>query len=263
MRSIKPAIFLLLIVTIAVFQAIAFAQDDEENGPERAAALIREAIKERGGDDYLNVRTLVSHGQYTPFLKGLPQLPQEFVDHIIYPATERTEFGKGKTKYIQTNSGNSGWIYDAQQKMIRDQTEDQVKRFQQGARHDIDNILRHSWKESGAKLVFIGRREVWRNTFSHAVRIESKEGESVTLHFDLRSHLPLMMEYKSVGEEGTTNDHVRYARWISYQGVLFPAIQDFYREGNQVSRVAYDSVKFNETLPDKLFAKPADIKEVK
>ncbi|MCI0488451.1 MAG: hypothetical protein L0229_17825 [Blastocatellia bacterium] len=263
MRTIKPAVVLLLIAIAAMLQARAFAQDDEENGPEQAASLIREAIKARGGDAYLQVRTLVSHGQYTPFAKGAPGLPQEFVDTIVYPETERTEFSKGKTKFIQTNSGDSGWIYDAQQKMIRDQTEEQVKRFQQGMRHDIDNVLRRIWKEPGVKLVFIGRREVWRNTFSHAVRIESKDGESVTLHFDLRSHLPLMMEYKSVGEEGTTNDQVRYARWVSYQGIMFPAIQDFYREGQQSARVAYDSVRFNENVPDKLFVKPTDIKEVK
>jgi outer membrane lipoprotein-sorting protein len=40
-------------------------------------------------------------------------------------------------------------------------------------------------------------------------------------------------------------------------------LQDFYRGGQQSGRVAYESVEFNPQIPDKLFNKPASIKEVK
>jgi hypothetical protein len=235
--------------------------DDDDSA--KAAALITQAVKARGGDAYLNVRSVVGRGQFSPFAKGVAGLPAPFVDYVVYPDRERTEFGKGDQKYVQTNSENSGWIYDGEQKMIRDQTEDQVKNFLQNIRHDIDNLLRRGWKEPGAKLVYLGRREPWRNVFSQAVRIDFSDGAAVTIHFDLRSKLPIMSEYKTISGDGTTNDQVRFFRWLSFDGIQFPTIQDFYREGVQTARAVYESVSFNEPVPEKLFAKPENIKEVK
>ena len=113
------------------------------------------------------------------------------------------------------------------------------------------------------KLVYLGRREAWRNTFSEAVRVDFNDGGSATLHFDPRSKLPLMIEYKTVGETGTVNNEVRFYRWIDFSGIQFPTFQDFYREGKQTARVSFDTVTFNESIPDKLWAKPLSIKEVK
>jgi hypothetical protein len=235
----------------------------EDNEAAKAEALIRGAIQARGGDAYLKIRTAVSHGQYTPYDKGVSTIPRPFVDYIVYPDRERTEFDKGDHKYIQTNAGNEGWIYDATQKMIRPQTEDQVKDFKQGLRADLDYLLRQGWQEAGAKLVYIGRREVQHNVFSEAVRIDFADGYSVTLHFDTRTKLPLLTEYKKTTEEGTGQYQLWYFSWLDYAGIKAPRIQDLYRDGKQLSRVYVETVSFNTEVPDKLFLKPASIKEVK
>jgi hypothetical protein len=232
-----------------------------EDDPARAATLIRDAIQARGGDRYLSIRSLVGEGEYTPFLKGVSGLPQHFVDYIVYPDRERTEVQKGK--FIQTNTGANGWIFDAQQKTIKDQTEQQVKRWQQGIRFDLDNVLRRGWKEEGVKLAYLGQREAWRNTFSEAVRINFSDGATVTVHFDNKSKLPLMTEFKTIGEEGPAEEQIRFYRWFDAEGVKFPKIQDSYRDGKQSARVYYETVKINIDTPDKLFAKPGSFKEVK
>lgn len=263
MRARRFFAVLTMILLSASSGQSRFAQEQDENDPARAQALIQDAIKARGGDAYLAVRTIISQGQFTQFEKGISGLPRSFIDYIAYPDRERTEFGKGNDKYIQTNSGAAGWIYDAPQKMIRDQTDEQIKSFQQGFRHDLENLLRQSWQETGAKLVYLGRREPWRNTFSEAIRVDFADQTSVTLHFDPRTKLPLMSEYKSVSADKTTDDQTRYFRWVEFGGIMFPTIQDFYREGQQTARVNYDTVRFNESIPEKLFTKPASIKEVK
>ena len=240
----------------------ALSQEDE-NDPAKAAALIRDAVKARGGDAYLKIRSIVSRGQYTPFLKGVSGLPDPFNDYIVYPDRERTEFGKGSRKMIQTNTGDTGWVYDAPQKMIRDQKEEQVKRWQQGFRYDLDNLLRRGWQEQGAKLVYLGRREAWKNTFSEAVRIDFADGASVTLHFDSRTKLPMMNEYKMVVEEGRTNEQARYYQWDEHGGVMFPRILDSYSNGKQTARVYFESFNIDEQVSERLFAKPANVKEVK
>jgi hypothetical protein len=235
----------------------------DENDPARAAALIKDAIAARGGAAYLKIRTVVSHGEYTPYAKGVSTVPDHFVDRIVYPDRERTDFGSGSSKTIQTNVGNHGWVYDGMQKQIHDQTEAQVKQFQQGARYDLDNILRGGWQAADAKLVYMGRREAWRNTFAEAVRIEFADGATVIVDFDPRTKLPIMTEFKTIRDEGTTSDQVRYYQWLDFNGIKFPKIQDSYRDGKQTSRTYFDDVSFNLDIPDRVFEKPGSVKEIK
>jgi hypothetical protein len=213
-----------------------FAIAQEENDTAKAEALLREVIKTRGGDAYLKVRSIVGRGNYTGFEKGESGSPAEFVDYVVYPDRERTEFGKGDHKYIQTNSGNEGWIYEAAQKAIRPQTEEQIKNFNQGLRHDLDNFLKQGWQDPGTKLIYVGRREIWKNTFCEAIRAEFADGLSLILYIDRRAKLPVMMEYASKyknedGEERLGESQVRYFRWVNFGGIQFPTIQDFYRNG--------------------------------
>jgi hypothetical protein len=239
------------------------AQEPDENDPAKATALVRDAVGARGGEAYLNISSTESHGQYTPFDKGVSGNPTPFVDYIVYPNRERTEFGKGDTKFIQCNSETANWVYDASQRMIRDQKEEQVKQFLQGVRYDLDNLLRAASRQTDVKLFYLGRREAWRNTFSEALRVDFNDGGTATVHFDSRSKLPMMVEYKTIGEEGTMNNEVRYFRWVDFGGIKFPTIQDSYRNGKQTARVGFDTVSFNVSVPDKLFVKPTNIKEVK
>jgi hypothetical protein len=253
----------LLLLAIASLPALSRAQEQDENDPAKASALVRDAIAARGGDAYMKINSLESRGQYTPFDKAVSGDPSPFVDYIVYPARERTEFGKGDTKFIQTNAETANWVYDGTQRMIRDQKEEQIKQFQLGARYDLENLLRTAARQAGVKLFYLGRREVWHNTFSEALRVDFNDGGTATIHFDPRSKLPLMVEYKSVIEETTVNNEVRFFRWVDFNGIKFPTIQDTYRNGKQAARVSFDTVTFNVTLPDKLFAKPSNIKEVK
>jgi hypothetical protein len=252
----------MLAFLLAALGAVS-AQEHEANDRAKAEAVIQSAIKALGGDKYLAVQTIVTRGQYTPYDKGLPVNPMGFVYYMVYPGRERIEFGKGDSKFVQANSSETNWVYEARQKMIRDQTEEQVRRSQQSMRFDLDNLLRNGWKQNDAKLVFIGRREPWTKTFSEAVRIDFSDGASVTLHFDIRTKLPLMSEYKIVEEKGTVTQQARYFRWVDYEGIMYPSIQDFYREGQQSARATFDDVRFNEQIPERLFTKPANIKEVK
>lgn len=262
MKLLKLTIVIFLVATTAMASYLS-SREQDENDPAKATALIREAVAARGGDAYLNVRTVVSRGQYTAFDKGVSGDPVSFVDYIAYPGRERTEFGKGDTKVVQANSGGTGWVYDARQKMIHDQKEDQIKQFEQGARYELENLLRSLANESSVKLVYLGRKEAWRNTFSEAVRVDFPDGSPATLHFDARSRFPIMVEYKTVGDEGSVNNEVRFFRWVDYSGVMFPTIQDTYHNGKQSNRVSFDSFVVNSTLPEKLFAKPSNVKEVK
>jgi hypothetical protein len=254
------AYWLLAFVLIATNRSL--AQEQDENDPAKALALVREAVKARGGEAYLKVRTTITRGQDTRYEKGVSGDPLPFVDYIA-PNRERTEWGKGDYKYVQSNSELANWIYDAKAKLIKDQTDEQVKSIRQGMRYDLDNLLRTANSQQGVKLAYLGRREPWRSTFSEAIRVEFADGGATIIHFDSRSHLPLSVEYQSVTEKGTAKSETRYFRWVDFGGVMVPTIQDFFLDGQQSARVSFDEVSLNANVPDKLFAKPANIKEVK
>ncbi len=50
---------------------------------------------------------------------------------------------------------------------------------------------------------------------------------------------------------------------ITINGIIAPYVIDHFRNGQQTSRLNYDSVEFNKTIADSLFAKPASFKAVK
>jgi len=50
---------------------------------------------------------------------------------------------------------------------------------------------------------------------------------------------------------------------VTYDGVRFPNILDFYRDGIQESRVNYQSIRIGVSIRDDLFLKPASVKAIK
>jgi hypothetical protein len=76
--------------------------------------------------------------------------------------------------------------------------------------------------------------------------------------------LPAKVLYKRQNAEGEqVEEEDRYAQFQTIGQVQTPFIIDHYRAGVQSSRVNYDEVEFNHSVPDSLFAKPTDVKAIK
>ncbi len=244
------------------------AQKADPNDPknvERGVELIKLAIQARGGAAYLSFKTIMSTGQFTPFDKGISQFPVPFVDWIVYPDKERTEFGKGKKKNrrIQVNVGRTGWVYDGDAETLKDQTDKQIQAHLEGIEFDLDRILRVALKESGVEVRFAGREEVRPGERADVVEIRLKPERNVYLWLDRQTRLPMSMIYEKTGEGGLEKNEVRYFQYVDYDGVKFPNIVDYYRDGVQESRVNVQSVKLNAPAGDEHFAKPANVKAIK
>src|SRR5688572_8964392 len=131
--NIIPRALLLILVLFSLCALPAPANGQEEPAKNVAAtpdpkaeAIIARAVEVLGGSNYLNVKTVVGRGFYTIFHDGVSQMPARFLDYIAYPDKERTEFTGGGLKAIQTNAGNTGWIYDGTTKTIADMKETQI-----------------------------------------------------------------------------------------------------------------------------------------
>ena len=231
---------------------------------EKSEAIVQKAVQKLGGERYLSVKTITARGNLTSLKEGESGVPSPFVDYIIYPDKERTEFKTEGGKTIQANFNNGGWIADGAARTIKDQTPEQLADFKNSLRTGLDNFLRGGWRqEKDAKLEYVGRREAGLGRRNEVIRLTYADGLAVEFEFAATDGTPAKVIYKrqNTGEEIKEED--RFAQFVETGGVFAPYIIDHYRNGKQTSRVNYESIEFNSPVPDALFVKPKDVKKLK
>jgi hypothetical protein len=255
----------VLIVVLPMTANAQKADPKDPNNVRRGQELIKQAIEARGGLRYLTFRSVEATGQYTPYEKGMSQIPIRFLDIVVYPDKERTEFGKGKkrNRTIQVNVGKTGWVYDGDAETIKDQTDKQVQSYLDGLEYDIDRLLRERTKEEGVRVAFAGREETRPGERADVVAVELQPDRTVHLLLDQQTHLPMSLVYEKTGDEGLVKHEIRFNQYVSYDGVLFPNIVDSYRNGIQMFRVNFQSVKLDPKIDDDIFTKPGSVKDIR
>ncbi len=231
---------------------------------EKAEEIVRRATQALGGSAYLAVRTIIGRGYYSQFDKGVALPPQTFIDYLVFPDRERTEFRGARGRAIQTNDRDRGWLYEQSTRSLVDMRPEQVADFKLAMRTSTDSLLRGWWRKEGARLTYLGRREAGLAKRNEAVRVTYPDGFTVDYEIGVKDGLPAKTMYKrknAEGEEVTEED--RFASYQTINGLTVPFVIDHYREGAQSSRINYQSVEFNAAIPDTLFAKPASIKAIK
>src|SRR2546423_132476 len=178
----------LLIVCTTV--SLASAQTASPSVDEKSQQIIDRAAEALGGQKYLDVQTVVGKGFYSSFKDGISQDPARFLDYIEYPDRERTEFSGGGFRTIQTNVGNTGWLFDGAAKKISDQSPVQIEEFKRGLHTSLEYLLRGWWKKEGGKITYAGRREAGLAKRNETVRITYPNGFWIEYEFGAQDGLP-------------------------------------------------------------------------
>lgn len=231
--------------------------------PEKAEAVIAKAVEALGGERYLKVTSQLSRGSFTVMKEGQIASFQRFVDVIVFPDSERTEFKGGGSRVVQTNTGDTGWIFDGDQEIVKVQTEKQISDFKQSIRTNIDTLLRGGWRGK-ATLAYLGRRPATLGKRNDAIRLTYEDGMTVEYEFSVDTGLPQKVMFKRSNLDGDElREEDRYAQFIDVDGIKTPFVIDRFTNGSQSSRINYESVEFNKPIPRSVFAKPASAKEAK
>ena len=236
---------------------------------EKSQQIIDQAVAALGGQKYLSVQTVTGKGFYTTFRDGMSQLPARFLDYIAYPDKERTEFTGDGIRTIQTNVGDTGWLFDGAVKKISDQSPTQVDDFKRAMKTGLEYLLRGNWKKDGGKITYVGRREAGVGKRNEAIRLTDPDGYWIEYEFGARDGLPAKIIYKRMRKDPDSGDMVetteedQLLKFIEVAGVTAPWVVDHFVNGKQISRINYESVQYNQRFPDNLFAKPADVKSIK
>src|SRR4051812_4850782 len=110
-------LFLTLIAFVFLCSGI-IAQTPPGSGDDKAAAVLAKSVQMLGGDRYLHVASQVGRGSFSSLKQGGVASYQSFSDAIVFPDKERTDF-KGSSRSTQVNTGDSGWIWDGDQELVK------------------------------------------------------------------------------------------------------------------------------------------------
>ena len=258
---------------LSLLAALACAAQTENASPtaadEKAEKIVQKALQAMGGDRYLSVKTVIGRGFFTDFKDGVSGIPLRFVDYIVYPDKERTEFSGGGQRLIQTNDKDRGWIFDGAALTLKDQTAEQLEDFRLATRTGIESLLRGSWRAQGAKLSYVGRREAGLARRNETVRLTYPDGFWIEYEFAADDGSPAKVLYQRKQKKPDSDEmeevpeEDRLYKAITVNGIVALYVIDHFRNGLQTSRINYESVEFNKTVADSLFAKPASVKAVK
>ena len=247
---------------VAAQNALAERSDASKNGAQ-AEAVIQRAIQNLGGEKYLKVKSQIGRGKYSILKDGAVVSFQTFTDVIVYPDKERTDFKGGGSKSVQTNVANAGWVYDGDQELIKVQDEKQIENFKRGMRTSLDYLLRGHWRGEG-ELSYVGKRPATLGKRNEVVKLTYKDGLVVEFEFAADDGLPQKGSYKRLNADNEeVKEEDRYAQFIDVGGIKAPFIIDRFTGGTQSSRINYQSVEYNKSIPESIFTKPANAKELK
>jgi hypothetical protein len=235
----------------------------------KAEEIIKRAIEVLGGEAYLNVRNTIGKGLFSPYRAGVSEPPLRFVDYIVFPDKERTEFRGSGGRLIQTHLDNKGWLYDGAAKTLKDLPVEQAEDFKVSMRTSVENLLHGWWRKQGGTITYAGRREAGLARRNLTVRLTYPDGFWVEYEFGAKDGLPAKVLYlrrqkrPDIDEMEDIAEEDRFYNLLTFDGVTVPFIIDHFRAGTQTGRINYESVQFNQPMPDSLFTKPATVKDIK
>jgi hypothetical protein len=261
MKHLSQTIFLSILVAFS-FSAFGQAVAGKPDTKEQAEAIIKRSIQSLGGEKYLQVKSQVGRGHFSVIREGGVVSFQSFVDAIVFPDKERADFKGGRSRTIQANSGSTGWLYDDSLDSIKMQNETQLANFKQGLRTSLENLLHGYWRGEG-ELTYLGKRSATLGKRNDVIKLTYKDGFSVEFEFATDDGLPQKAIYKRTAADGETKEEDRYAQFIDVGGIKTPFIIDHFINGQQSSRINYESMDFNKSIPDSIFAKPSNPKDAK
>ena len=270
MNHIIPGSFrtLSLALGILVLSSVCFAQNSlvpsaRPANSGQANAIVQKAIQNLGGEKYLNVKTQIGRGKFSVIQNGAVVSFQTFTDVIVYPDKERTDFKGSGTRSVQTNVGDTGRVFDGDQELVKVQDEKQVENFKRGIRTSLDYLLRGHWRGQG-ELTYVGKRPATLGRRNEVLKLIYKDGLEVEFEFATDDGLPQKGSYKRLNaDKEEVKEEDRYAQFVEVDGIRTPFIIDRFTGGKQSSRINYQTVEFNKSVPDSIFAKPASAKEMK
>jgi len=231
--------------------AIALDKDAMQNA-NKAKSVIEQGIQALGGQTWLTVRDREQQGRTYGFHAGRPSGGGGlFWSFFEFPERERVEFTKERD-IAQVFIGDKGYeiTYKGPHPVEQKDLEDYLRR-----RHfSLDTVLRTWVNDPSVVLLFDGNAVAAQHPALQVTLINSKN-ESVTLCFDIDTHLPVKktFEWRDPVDRQKNLEEEVYDNYKPVSGIMAPYSITRFFNGDMSNQRFLISVTINQRLDPAMF----------
>jgi hypothetical protein len=218
----------------------------------RAKEIIEQGIQALGGQMYLTIRDREGQGRGYGFHSGRPTGSGGlFWSFTEFPDKERVELTKERD-IAELYIGNKGYeiTYKGPHPIEPKDLEDYLRR----RRFSLDTLLRTWVNDPSVVLLFEGNAIAAQHP-AYRVTLINAQNESVTLYFDVDTHLPVKKSFEwrdPVDRQKNLEEEV-YENYRSVSGIMAPYNVTRYFNGDMANQRFLNSVTINQGLDQSMF----------
>lgn len=218
----------------------------------QAKALIEQGIQALGGQTWLTIRDVEQQGRTYGFHHGTPSggggLFWRFTE---FPDKDRVEFTKERD-VAQVFVGDKGYeiTYKGPRPVEQKDLEDYLRR----RHYSLERVLRTWVNDPGVVLLFEGNAIAAQHP-AFQVTLINGQNESVTLYFDVDSHLPVKKSFEwrdPVDKQKNLEEEV-YDNYRAVSGIMTPYSITRFFNGDMSNQRFLNSVTINQGLDPTMF----------
>ena len=218
---------------------------EAEQNANQAKKILEDAIQALGGQTYLTIRDREYQGRGYGFHSGRPTgSGGVFWSFWEFPDKERVELTKERD-VAELYVGNKGWelTYKGARPIEQKDLDDYLRR----RKFSVDTILRTWVNDPTVVLLFEGNAIAAQHPALRVTLVNAKD-ESVTLFFDVDTHLPVKKSFEwrdPVDRQKNLEEEV-YENYKPVSGVMAAYNLTSYFNGDMASQRFLNSVTINQ-----------------
>jgi len=218
----------------------------------KAKSIIEQGIEALGGQAYLTIRDRELQGRGYGFHHGRPTGGGgPFWAFIEFPDKERIEFTKERD-IAQVYVGNKG--YEITYKGPSPVEEKDLSEYLRRRKFSLDTVLR-TWVNDPTVILLFDGNAIAAQHPALQVTLVNSQNESVSLYFDVDSHLPVKKSFEwrdPVDKQKNLEEEV-YDNYRQVSGIMAPFNITRYFNGDMASQRFLNTVTINQGLDPTMF----------
>ena len=218
----------------------------------KAKELVEQGIQALGGQSYLTIRDRETQGRGYGFHSGRPTgSGGVFWTFAEFPDKERVELTKERD-IAELYVGNKAWelTYKGPHAIEKKDLDDYLRR----RLYSLDTVLRTWVNDPAVVLLFEGNAIAAQHPALRVTLINARN-ESVTLYFDVDTHLPVRktFEWRDPVDRQKNLEEEIYENYRPVSGIMVPFNVTRYFNGDMASQRFLNSVTINQGLDPAMF----------
>ena len=224
----------------------------EQENAHKARALLNQAIQALGGEAYLAVHDMQEQGRVYSFYHGRPTSNGVFFWRFLeFPDKERIELTPQRDiAYIYTGDKGYEVTYKGPKAVEKKELDDYLRRH----KFSLETILR-SWVNDPTVALFYDGNALAGSLAAQRVTLISSKNESVSIYFDIDTHLPIKKDYswRDPADKERNVEEETFNGYRLIQGVMTPFGFTRYFNGDMQTERFITSASYSQELNRAMF----------